>query len=144
MRAKLRLRHVKTQLISGRLRGAKHDILLGSHLEVLLVLLLVGVVGELAQVHGQRIVVGVEQRRRLLIAVIRRRTSVLRTASVRRTDTIAARRGGLLHLARRVSATVLAKVDLELSVVISATNGLDGLDSIRNVGKVDKGAALLT
>lgn len=49
----------------------------------------------------------------------------------------------LLELSWLVSATVLAKVDLELSVVLLASDRLDSLDGVGNVGEVDKGAALL-
>lgn len=52
------------------------------------------------------------------------------------------RRLGLLSLPRRVSAAVLAKVDLELPVIILSTNSLNGLDGIGNVGKINKGTAL--
>lgn len=138
------LGHLKTKLVGRRLGSTEHGVLLGSHLQVLLVLLLVRLLGELAQVHGERVVGRVEQSGRLLVAVVGRGAAVLRTASLGRTDTITAGRRSLLHLPGRVATAVLAKVDLELLVVVSAANGLNGLDRVGNVGKVDKGAALLS
>lgn len=49
-----------------------------------------------------------------------------------------------MHLARRIAAAILAKVDLELPVVLPTTDGLDGLDGVGDVGEIDEGAALFT
>lgn len=46
-------------------------------------------------------------------------------------------------LSRGVATAVLAKVDLELAVVLLAADGFDGLDRVGNVGEVDEGAGLL-
>ena len=49
-----------------------------------------------------------------------------------------------VHLAGRVTASVLSEVDLESLVFITTTDRFDCLDSIGNVGEVDKCTALLT
>lgn len=60
-----------------------------------------------------------------------------------RRNLIARRAALLLELSWGVAASILAEVDLELLVFILASDGLNGLDGICNIGEVDKGTTLL-
>lgn len=100
---------------------------------------------DLVQIHRQRVAVGIEESSRLLGSVaVCGRTAVLGAVRRRRRHTITTRRLRLLHLTRRVTATIFAKVDLELPVVVSASDGLNRLDGVGDVGEVHKSTALLT
>lgn len=91
---------------------------------------------------GKSVAVGEARRkvRRVSGARVLSRSKTARRRSVHR------RRVGLVGknaLARRVSATVLAKVDLEPLVLLAVADGLDGLDGVGDVGEVDERTALL-
>ena len=51
---------------------------------------------------------------------------------------------GLRDLTRSVTATILAKVDLESAIVLLASDSFDSLDGICDVGEVDKRTTLLS
>lgn len=110
-----------------------------------MLLLLLSLLRHLVEIHGQGVVVGIEESGRLLRSVaICGRAAVLRSVRRGGGDAISTRGLRLLHLAGRVATTVLSKVDLELLVLLPSSDGLDSLDGVGNVGEVDKCAALLT
>lgn len=49
----------------------------------------------------------------------------------------------VICLARRVSTAVFAEVDLEPPILLAVAYALNGLDGVRDVGEIDKSAALL-
>lgn len=103
-------------------------------------MLVLGLLRDLVQVNGEW--VALCEHARLTIS----RGSTLRTLALWRGDFVT--RGLsllllLLELSGRVAASILAEVDLELPVLVLASDSLDGLDSIGDVGEVNECATLL-
>lgn len=133
--------NLKRELVRRRGSGAEEDSLLRSKSLVLLLVLVLGLLRDLVQVNGEG--VALCEQARLTIGW----GSTLCTLALRRRDFVARGLGLLLllllELAWRVAATILAEVDLELPVLVLASDSLDGLDGIGDVGEVDKCATLL-
>lgn len=114
---------------------------------MLLVLLLLGLLGDLAQVQSQGVALLVEECWLVSSHLAVGRRCALGRWALRGRDLVAWRSTLLLllllELSWRVATSILAKIHLELLVLILASDGLDGLDGVRNIGEVDKGAALL-
>lgn len=139
-------------LVGRRLSSAEQSGLLSGQLVVLVLLLLLGLMRHMSEIHGQGVAVLVEQGGSslavlLVVTVAGGRVAALARPVGRRGRHLLATRGLLsllLELAGRVAATILAKVDLELPVLLLSTDSFDSLDGVGNVGEVDKRAALLT
>src|SRR5690606_11304564 len=103
--------------------------LLGSQDMVLLGLLVLSLLSDVAEVHGEGVGGRVEQAGLGRVAV-RGRAAILRSLPHRRTDGLVARRLRLRLLPGRVAAAILSKVHLELPVFLLASDGLDSLDGV--------------